>query len=109
MEQLVLPPDYAQRTVDAVRLVLDDIPACAAAELKVVFHGQVPQLRIVFGPPTQFSRNMLKIGLLMESRQNPLGPGRLVPTAQLQRHVRVWVEDYLKIQGEGDLITKKVS
>lgn len=104
---MIYPPDFEARTVEAVRRILDDIPECASAEISVVFDDQEPRLRLAFGDPKAFSRRMLKIGLLAQSRQNPLAPGRLIPTAQLQRHVREWVEEYFKIQGTP--LTKKVS
>jgi hypothetical protein len=104
---VILPPDYERRTVDTVRRILDDIPECATAQISVVFEGQEPRLRMVFGDPNSFSRPMLKVGLLAQSRQNPLGPGRLITDAQIQRHVREWVEEYFKLQGTP--ITQKVS
>lgn len=103
---MILPPDFEKRTVEAVRQVLGDIPECAAADISVTFEVGEPRLRMVFGDPRLFSRPMLKISLLAESRKNPLAPGRLVSTSQLQRHVREWVEEYFKIQGTP--ITQKV-
>ncbi len=96
---MIIPLDYEARTLDAVRHITADIPECAAAELSVVFVMGLPQLRIAFGDPNSFSRPMLKVGLIAESKQNPLAPGRLLAPHQLQRHVREWVEEYFKFQG----------
>lgn len=104
---MIIPPDFEARTLDAVRIVLADLPECANADISVTFELGLPFLRIVFGDTKSFARPLLKIGLCAQSRQHPLAPGRLITPQQLQRHVREWVEEYFKLQGTP--LTKKVS
>ncbi len=103
---MILPPDFERRTVEEVRRSVDDIPACAGAEISVVWQGQAPALRFAFGDPDDRVRPILVIGLVAESRTNPLAPGRLVGGDQMRRVVREWVEEYFTLQGVP--ISKKV-
>ncbi len=104
---MILPPDYESRTLDAVRRIVDDIPECASAEISVEFVVGHPRLRFAFGDPSLRARPLLLVGLIAQSKQNPLSPGRLLGPEQLQRHVRDWVEEYFRIQGTP--ITQMVS
>ncbi len=96
---MILPPDYERRTVGEVRRSLDDIPECASAEISITWQGQAPALRFAFGDSSERVRPILVVGLVAESRKNPLAPGRLVGGDQLRRVVREWVEEYFKLQG----------
>lgn len=104
---MILPPDYEARTVELVWTYVRDIPECNVAKIEVVFIGQNPALRFMFGGPIQFkkgdkapvSRPTLTVGLVAESRKNPLAPGRLLGPEQLQRQVRPWIEEYMKLNG----------
>lgn len=110
---MILPADFEQRTLELVRNCIHDIPECDQAQIKIVFQGQAPAIQFAFGDPTWggdkrfWSKPTLTIGLVAESRQNPLAPGRLVTGDHLRRHLREWVEDYLKLCGI-EIFSRKV-
>lgn len=105
---MILPPDYAQRALDIARRCTDDIAECYQAEITCVWLGTNPAIRFTFGDPRLLSRETLTIGLVAESKQHPLAEGRLLTMQQIQRHVRPWVEEYLKLNGleyKGKVVT----
>lgn len=104
---MILPTDFEARTVDLVRRCTRDIAECDSAQISVVFQCGNPVVRFAFGDP-RFSRPLLMVGLLGESKKNPLAPGRLITEAELERHVRTWVEEYLKLNGI-EITTKVVT
>lgn len=107
MSPVLLPLGFEEEIVERARRLLDDIPECDAAEISIVFQGQAPALRLVFGDPRLRARPLLMINLVAESAKNPLAPGRLLTGDEFRRGVREWVERYFKLQGVP--ITKRVS
>lgn len=105
---MILPPDFEARTLEVVRRCTDDIAECYQAEIAMVWLGPNPAVRFSFGDPILRSRETLTIGLVAESKKHPLAEGQLISTAQLERHVRPWVEEYLKLNGieyKGKVVT----
>lgn len=96
---MILPPDYEARVIDTARRCTDDIVECAAADITFQWLLTNPAIRFSFGDARLFGRPTLTVGLLAESRVHPLEKGRLLTIAQIERHVRTWVEDYLKLNG----------
>lgn len=103
---MILPPDFEARTVELVRRCTRDIAECDKAEITVEWRGPGPAIRFAFGDSRLFGRPILTIGLFGQSRSRPLEPGRLITSDELERHVRPWVEEYLKLNGIE--ITRKV-
>lgn len=96
----LLDPGYEKRTEYEVRMLLDDIKECARAEIKVIWRGQVPLIRLRFSDPRlPDGCPMLNVQLMTESIKDPLKAGRLVTGDKLRRHVRDCVEAYFKING----------
>lgn len=104
---MILPPDFEQRTLDVVRECTRDIVECAEAEISVVFHDGTPFVRFVFGDKRLRGRPTLTMGLVEPSSADLLAQGRLVEKSKLQKHIRIWVEKYLKLNGV--TITRKVA
>ncbi len=97
--RLLYPLDFEQRTLDDVRRWTEDLPDCASAEISVVWNGQAPAVRFVFGQPIFFGRPAFAQQLVAESRSNPLAPGRLMQGEELKRVLRDGIERYLKLNG----------
>lgn len=96
---MIYPPDFEKRVLDDVRRWTDDIAECSSAELSILWHGQAPSVRFVFGHPMRHGRAGLVVMLVAESLSNPLAPGRLMEGDELRRHVCNSVETYLKANG----------
>lgn len=96
---MIFETDFEKLTVDLARRCTDDIVECDTAEVSVIWHGEAPYIRFVFGDKRLFGRPACGVAMIAESRKNPLAPGRLVNGDQLRRHIRDTIEAYLKAEG----------
>lgn len=104
---MIFAPDFERRITETARRHTDDIVQCDQADLDVMWVGGRPILRFIFrGLPGLSGRPYLGVGLVAESRKNPLAVGRLLEGDELRRHVIDSVEAYLKANGIE--ITRKV-
>ena len=95
---MILDVDFDKRMVEAGYRATDDICECETAEISVVWAGEAPFLRFVFGDAKLFGRPSLSIPLVIEFKNDPVGAGRMFEGDKLKRHIRTTVEIYFKMQ-----------